>query len=326
MSFAENLHYLRKRDKITQEELADSLGVSRQSVSKWETGEAYPETDKLIALSELFKVSLDDILKSALSATAEAEKTEENASKEEDANKIGYAPHMNKFSRMIALGVFLILLGVSVCVALSGFSNVLNDPYADLTAVMGGATVVLFVAAAVFLFIFSGIGHERFMKEHPAVCGGFQEEEKRAFDKRFRIAMAGLVSAVLLDVIVLILFTSLIDAEVISVRNKDEATCYVTAAFLFALSFLVGGLVYYGIQHTKYDLSKYNKECDDKQKPSPRAKLTDAVCGAIMMTATALFLVLGFVCNLWHPAWVVFPVGGIVCGIVSSIMNAKSGK
>lgn len=38
MKFANNLHYLRKRDKVTQEALADELGVSRQSVSKWETG------------------------------------------------------------------------------------------------------------------------------------------------------------------------------------------------------------------------------------------------------------------------------------------------
>lgn len=50
MSFAENLQYLRKRDKVTQEGLAETLGVSRQSVSKWETGEAYPETEKIIAL------------------------------------------------------------------------------------------------------------------------------------------------------------------------------------------------------------------------------------------------------------------------------------
>ena len=55
MSFSENLQYLRKRDRITQEELADKIGVSRQSVSKWETGEAYPETDKLIVLCDMFK-------------------------------------------------------------------------------------------------------------------------------------------------------------------------------------------------------------------------------------------------------------------------------
>ena len=42
-----------------------------------------------------------------------------------------------------------------------------------------------------------------------------------------------------------------------------------------------------------------------------------------MMFGAALFLVLGFVGGWWHPGWVVFPVGGIICGIVSAIINAK---
>lgn len=63
MSFAENLQYLRKKKRITQEELADELQVSRQSVSKWETGEAYPETEKLIALCDKFDVTLDDLMR-----------------------------------------------------------------------------------------------------------------------------------------------------------------------------------------------------------------------------------------------------------------------
>ncbi len=63
MSFADNLQYLRKKNKITQEELADELGVSRQSVSKWETGEAYPETEKLILLSDKFGVTLDELIR-----------------------------------------------------------------------------------------------------------------------------------------------------------------------------------------------------------------------------------------------------------------------
>lgn len=60
---ADNLQYLRKKNKITQEELAEELGVSRQSVSKWETGEAYPETEKLITLCDKFGVTLDDLLR-----------------------------------------------------------------------------------------------------------------------------------------------------------------------------------------------------------------------------------------------------------------------
>ena len=51
MSFAENLVYLRQHYGVTQEELAEQLGVSRQTVGKWEAGTNYPEMDKLLATS-----------------------------------------------------------------------------------------------------------------------------------------------------------------------------------------------------------------------------------------------------------------------------------
>ncbi len=62
MSFGENLQFLRKmRRGMTQEELAEHLGVSRQTVSKWEMSGAFPEMDKAIALSRLFNCSLDEL-------------------------------------------------------------------------------------------------------------------------------------------------------------------------------------------------------------------------------------------------------------------------
>lgn len=61
MSFNEKLQILRKRDKLSQEQLADMLDVTRQSVSKWESGTTYPEMDKLIALCKIFKCTLDDL-------------------------------------------------------------------------------------------------------------------------------------------------------------------------------------------------------------------------------------------------------------------------
>jgi transcriptional regulator with XRE-family HTH domain len=63
MRFGEKLSKLRKEYNYTQEQLADILGVSRQSISKWESDIAYPETDKLIALGELFECSMDYFLK-----------------------------------------------------------------------------------------------------------------------------------------------------------------------------------------------------------------------------------------------------------------------
>ncbi|MBU3126929.1 helix-turn-helix domain-containing protein [Clostridium tagluense] len=63
MSFSEKLQRLRKEKALSQEQLAELLNVSRQSVSKWESGQTYPEINKLIILSDLFKITIDDLVK-----------------------------------------------------------------------------------------------------------------------------------------------------------------------------------------------------------------------------------------------------------------------
>ena len=63
MKFSEKLYLLRKKSALSQEQLAERLDVSRQAISKWEGGIAFPEGEKLIAISEFFAVSLDDLLK-----------------------------------------------------------------------------------------------------------------------------------------------------------------------------------------------------------------------------------------------------------------------
>lgn len=62
IEIADRLCELRKSRKLSQEQLAEKLGVSRQAVSKWERGEASPDTDNLIALAEVYDVSIDEIL------------------------------------------------------------------------------------------------------------------------------------------------------------------------------------------------------------------------------------------------------------------------
>ena len=62
MSFGENLQNIRKKNQLSQEGLAEILGVSRQAVSKWELGEGYPEVDKLLLLSKKLNISLDSLL------------------------------------------------------------------------------------------------------------------------------------------------------------------------------------------------------------------------------------------------------------------------
>lgn len=62
MNLSDNLKRIRKENNLSQEQLADKLGVSRQSVSKWESGQAYPEMDKVLQLCQLFSLNIDELL------------------------------------------------------------------------------------------------------------------------------------------------------------------------------------------------------------------------------------------------------------------------
>jgi len=72
MKLGTNLQYLRRlHDNMTQEKLAERMGVSRQTVSKWETGEAVPDIDKLLELSNVFSCTLDALLKEDIAPQAD---------------------------------------------------------------------------------------------------------------------------------------------------------------------------------------------------------------------------------------------------------------
>lgn len=78
MKFGDKLLGLRKKNGLSQEELAEKLGVSRQSVSKWESNNAYPETDKIVQICNLFNCSMDDLINDEISDIGQIERKEKN--------------------------------------------------------------------------------------------------------------------------------------------------------------------------------------------------------------------------------------------------------
>ena len=73
MSFGRNLQFLRKmRNKMTQEDLAEKMGVSRQTISKWELDIVYPEMEKVLDLCELFSCSMDQLIRADMVSCDEA--------------------------------------------------------------------------------------------------------------------------------------------------------------------------------------------------------------------------------------------------------------
>ena len=66
MAFPKNLQFIRAQAGITQEQLAEQLEVSRQSVSKWEGGQSFPEMDTLLRICDLYQVNLDTLMRGSV--------------------------------------------------------------------------------------------------------------------------------------------------------------------------------------------------------------------------------------------------------------------
>ena len=118
MAFSQKLQEYRKAEKLSQEDLAHRLGVSRQSVSKWEQGLSFPETEKLIELSSLMNVSIDVLLK-------------EEASPEEAAT---IRNHAVRRRWLIPVLIGLLIAAAVTIVVIAGRLDTLSNTLAEYAA------------------------------------------------------------------------------------------------------------------------------------------------------------------------------------------------
>ena len=99
--FGEKLMKLRKENALTQEELAEKLGVTRQTISKWELGQTVPDKDKLIDMAKIFNVTVDELLN---------EKKEERTMENNNAVKSESDDRRKKIIIGVAIGIGVLLL------------------------------------------------------------------------------------------------------------------------------------------------------------------------------------------------------------------------
>lgn len=296
MSFGENLQYLRKAYDMTQEALAEQMEVSRQTVSRWESDSVFPEMDKVVRLCDLFHVNMDDLLRGSVEDTCANDLDE-------------YNREFDRFSLLIALATGLLILGVAGMLFLQSRTQG-ESPLANLPLFSG-------LIVSVAIYIVAGINHDRFRTEHPTIRGQYPPETVKAFQRRFPVLIAAPACLVLVGVMLMALLGA--SAEL---YGGDDC---LTAGLLVCVALAVPVFIYAGIQKEKYDLDAYNRTRGGKAPVSRREQLSSAICGVIMLVATAVYLVLGFLKGLWHPGWLVFPIGGIACGAVNVVLNIGNG-
>ena len=297
MAFSDNLQYLRARENLTQEQLAERLEVSRQSVSKWESSLSFPEMETILKLCDLFSVSLDTLLRG-------------DAAAEEQADTAGYDKHMNTFTWQVTLSIAGILLGVALMVGAMALG--LPD---ELAAVL----FLLILTVAVVVLIAGGIQHDNFCKRYPAIPDFYTQEEKDAFHRKLVWLIAGGVGAILFGVIAMLLFFSVFPEE-------EPYELSAAAVFLVIVAGAVGAFVYGGMQDEKYKIWKYNRDNNPTPEAKARLNLIGAVCACVMLAATAVYVGLGLTMGTWSTAWWLFPVGGILCGGVYVVLDPYKGE
>ena len=136
MELNEKLLSLRKKNKLTQAQVSETLDVSRQAISNWETGTVLPSTDNLLALSRLYQVPVDHLLNGDTDLTPAPAKEKEVDKKEATAPETEYSNTNSKIDRLkkrkviILAYLFTILLVVAVSVAATLFVLWAREPKA----------------------------------------------------------------------------------------------------------------------------------------------------------------------------------------------------
>lgn len=321
MIFSEKLVQLRKKAGWSQEELADQMNVSRQSVSKWEGAQSVPDLEKMIRLSRLFGVTTDYLLKDEIEAEEAPAVSEEISSGRyvslEEANAFLQVKSMT--SRMIAYGVFLCILS-PVCLLMLG---VLSESGAyglseDMAAAAGMMILLMIVAAAVAVFIYSGsrtssyqyLEKEVFETEYGVT--GMVKEKREAFrDTYTRNNMIG-ASLCVTAVIPLL-------AGVIINENND-----VLLASMFCLTLLIVGIavmrfISVGVIWESFDKLLQEGDYTKEKKTRTVGSLVTLVYWTVV---TAVYLAVSLPEKNWKDGWIIWVIAAVLFPAVIAVAKA----
>lgn len=189
MSIGQKLSDLRKSKHLSQEEVADRLGVTRQTISKWETDQSTPDFDKIIPICELYGLSSDELLGNINSDDTKEKKGEDiNYPEVEKANII----RKRKKSIGISLGILFYFLSIIwIMIAI---------PVLTMNPIVASAIFLLICGIATFIIVFSCMFYSKDKKE--------KEREELSTNKRLAKQVNEIIAMIILIVYLVISFTT----------------------------------------------------------------------------------------------------------------------
>ena len=327
MILADKIIDLRKKNGWSQEELASQLGVSRQSVSKWESSQSIPDLDRILKMSDIFGVSTDYLLKDDVEPADDSPQMDAPQPEEEGARMIGmeeayhYLSMVQMAAPRIARGVMLCIFSPIVLFLLGGLSDQEGGyllPEWSVPAV-GLPVLLLFVVCGVAQFILYGRQLEayEFLEKQPIELAygvrGVVEKRKNDYAAQHSQRLMIGVSSCILAIVPLI---------ACAVFDGDAETMFGVVGFCLTLAIVAIGVHFLVLTCTiQGGYQRLLEEGDYSREKKLRNRKMAPIAIAYWCIVTAIYLFWSFLTWEWYRTWIIWPVAGVLYGAIDAVSN-----
>ena len=327
MILADKIVSLRKKAGWSQEDLAEKLGVTRQSVSKWEGAQSVPDMDKVVMMSRLFGVSTDFLLKDELEEEAPCAAAQEDDTplrRVSLTQASAYLALRKAAAPKIAVATALCIISPVTLILLAGMSEVQRFPISGNAAAGIGLCVMLVllaVAVSIFLRTDADVRDYRFLEEEPfeteyGVEGMVRQRQREYKDTHTRLVTVGVVLCVLAAVP---LFAAM------CINGSDLLYIAAVCALLVLVAIGCLALVTAGVYSSA--MERLLEEGDYTRPQKKHHKLMGTVTMIYWLTATAVFLLYTYGPHgNGQPrySWIIWAVAGVLYAAVMGIVRIIS--
>ena len=324
MILADKIIENRKKNGWSQEDLAEKLGVSRQSVSKWESAQAIPDMKKILQLSEVFGVSTDYLIKDEIEEKPAMELAPVDNGLEETVRSVSmeeavsFLKYNETAARRISTGVMLCILSPVLLILLGGLAEAGFIPVEESIAGLGGTAILLImIAAAVGMFIREGMRGKKYeylekvdIETEYGVNGMVKERRDTYAETHSRRLIIGVMLCIISAV-------PLLGAEAVHYSNNSDLFPILCVALLLVMCAV--GVKLIVLTCTRQGGFDRLLEEGDYTRLNKKAGKYDGVYWAI---AAAVYLGWSFATSRWELTWMVWPVAGVLFAAYREIMKA----
>ena len=323
---ADKIINLRKKNGWSQEELAEKLGVTRQSISKYEGAQSIPDLDKILKLSEIFGVTTDYLIKDELEEEEYAPSQMQENESESDRSVHKVTMEMaNEYLQIIdwtagktAFATMLCILSPIVLLMLGAMSEMPDYHISENAAAgIGICVLIVLIAIAVTIFILCGMKTKKyeFMEKEDIETAygvsGMVKEKRDAYHSPYVTQLVIGITCCICSVIPL--FGTL---------AVSESDFYMVSAVCMLLTLVAIGTYFIVRSAAKMNAMNQLLEEEDytRQKKHENKKMSGPVT-VYWLIATAIYLAWSFTTNDWDRTWIIWPVVGVLFPAFYAIVN-----